>query len=129
MPSQPSISTRGPILTKQSSPSHNSFLHCYGIPHLIFYCFIVELHRPVRISSMGNWGRFPCNRVALPNLRCGLGLLAFQLVHRTLTWTTGSLTCVCDLSFFFSFFFFFLLPQTQVGTELYSLLRRTCCGM
>ena len=43
-------------------------------------------------------GRFPrqkasCDRVALPNLRCMLGVFSVSIIHRNLTWTTGSLTC------------------------------------
>ena len=35
-----------------------------------------------------------CDRVALPNLQCMLGVLFyFSMIHRTLTRTTGPLTC------------------------------------
>ena len=49
------------------------------------------------ISPMGKIGLFyqgkaSCDRVALPNLRCIPGVLVY-LIHRTLTWATGSITC------------------------------------
>ena len=37
-------------------------------------------------------GKVSCNRVALPNLLCVLGVLVFFMIYRTLSWTTGSLT-------------------------------------
>ena len=40
------------------------------------------------------------NRVALPNpTKCMLGLFRVSVIHRTLTWTAGSLTCVRDHSY------------------------------
>ena len=42
-----------------------------------------------------------------------LGYLDISIIHRTLTWTTGSLTCVCDL---------FACVYTR-GTSIYSLIR------
>ena len=44
-----------------------------------------------------------------------LGYFNVSIIHRTLTWTTGSLTCVCDL---------FACVDTR-GTSVYSLIRRT----
>ena len=38
-------------------------------------------------------GKASCDRVTLPNLRCMLGVVSVSIIHRTLTWTTGSLTC------------------------------------
>ena len=39
-------------------------------------------------------GKASCDRVALPNLRTvHAGCLSVSIIHRTLTWTTGSLTC------------------------------------
>ena len=38
-------------------------------------------------------GKASCDRVALPSLRCMLGDFSVSIIHRTLTWTTGSLTC------------------------------------
>ena len=46
---------------------------------------------------------------------CTLGYLTVTMIHPTLKWTTGSLTCVCDL---------FACVYTQ-GTSVYSLLQRT----
>ena len=37
-------------------------------------------------------GKASCDRVALPNMLYMLGV-SVSIVHRTLTWTTGSLTC------------------------------------
>ena len=34
-----------------------------------------------------------CDRVVLPNLRCMLDFFRASVIHRTLTWTIGSLTC------------------------------------
>ena len=42
-----------------------------------------------------------------------LGYLGVYILHRTLTWTTGSLTCVCDL---------FACVYNR-GTSVYSLIR------
>ena len=44
--------------------------------------FFKQPYRPIGISPMGNSGRFPrgkasCDRIALPNLRCMLGVLEF----------------------------------------------------
>ena len=39
-------------------------------------------------------GKASSDRVALPNLRCVLGVFGVSVIHGTLTWTTGSLTCV-----------------------------------
>ena len=44
-----------------------------------------------------------------------LGYLVVSIVHRTVTWTAGSLTCVCDL---------FAYVCTR-GTSVYRLIRRT----
>ena len=44
-----------------------------------------------------------------------LGYLDVSTIHRTLTWTTGSLTCVCDL---------FAWAHTR-GNSVHSLIRRT----
>ena len=38
-------------------------------------------------------GKASCDRIALPNLQCMLGVFSVSIIHRTLTWTTGSLTC------------------------------------
>ena len=38
-------------------------------------------------------GKASCDRVALPNLLCMLGVFSVSVIHQTLTWTTGSLTC------------------------------------
>ena len=38
-------------------------------------------------------GKASCDRVAPPILRCMLGVFGVSITHRTLTWTTGSLTC------------------------------------
>ena len=47
-----------------------------------------------------------------------LGYFGVSIVHRTLTWTTGSLTCVRDL---------FACVYTR-GTSIDSLIRRTFAG-
>ena len=38
-------------------------------------------------------GKASCDRVALPSLLCMLGDFSVSIIHRTLTWTTGSFTC------------------------------------
>ena len=53
------------------------------------------------------------------------GCFSVCLIHRTLTWTTGFLTCVCDI---------FTCVYTRggegggVGTSVYSLIRKTFVG-
>ena len=44
-----------------------------------------------------------------------LGYISVSIIHRTLTWTTGCLTCICDL---FEYVY-------TLGTSDYSLIRRT----
>ena len=53
------------------------------------------LPRGIRVAFPG---KDSCDRVPIPNLRCTLGAIVFPIIHRTLTWTTASLTCECDLS-------------------------------
>ena len=56
------------------------------------------------ISPMGNVGRFPQGTPAatksryptLINYKVHAGSFRVSIIHRTLTWTTGSLTCVRD---------------------------------
>ena len=43
------------------------------------------------------------------------GFFVVSIVHRTLTWTTGSLTCVCDL----------FACVCTLGTSVSGLIRRT----
>ena len=50
------------------------------------------------------------------------GCLSVCLIHRTLTRTTGSLSCVCD-------FFFFFLRTYMHEASVYSLFRRTFGGV
>ena len=42
-------------------------------------------------------------------------ILMFSIIRPALTWTTGSLTCVCDL----------FCIRVHTGTWVYSLIRRT----
>ena len=67
---------------------------------LLFFFFLLTAlshwdfsHGQLELLSLG---KASCDRVALPNLRCTLdGILLFPgVIHRTLTWTTGSSTCV-----------------------------------
>ena len=72
----------------------------------IFWYF-VHFVVPMGISPMGNLGRFPEGKPAvteslyptLINWKVHAGSFLFFIIHQTLTWTTGSLTCVCDHSY------------------------------
>ena len=43
-------------------------------------------------------GKASCDRVALPNLRCMLGVLSVSVNHPTRTWTTGFLNVRTDVN-------------------------------
>ena len=71
---------------------------CFACSHLLFftpsffqrYCSIgFFFPREIRVA-------FPekasCDRIELPNL-LGNGCFSVSIIHRTLTWTTGSLSC------------------------------------
>ena len=47
-------------------------------------------HGKIGLLSLG---KASCDRVALPKLRCMLGVLSVPIIHRTPSWTTGFLTC------------------------------------
>ena len=69
---------------------HERYDICICFLHLRLYC-------PVGISLMGNWGCFPGesqlrqSRATQPTVHAGC--FSVSIIHRTLTWTTGSLTC------------------------------------
>ena len=85
-------------LSLTNAPCH---YHC-----ILTYCAVLLSQG---FLPLGNSGCFPsgkasCDRVALTNLQCILFLLllffffSVPIIYRTLTWSTGSLTCVYDLS-------------------------------
>ena len=63
------------------------------------------------ISPVGNSGRFPQGKPAatksryptLMNYKAHAGSFRVSIIHRTLTWPTGSLTCVRDHSCVFAY--------------------------
>ena len=61
------------------------------------FFFFLQLNCPFRIFPKGYSGFFPWGKpavtVALPNLCSHAGCLSVSIIHPTLTWTTGSLTC------------------------------------
>ena len=75
---------------------------------IFFFFFFNTFCCPNYNFSHGKFGSlfFPrkasCNRVALPYpnwLKCMLDIFPVSIIHRTLTWTTGSITCVRDYSY------------------------------
>ena len=68
---------------------------------------------------MGNLGRFPQGKTAATEPRCPTLIINYKvhagsfrvsIIHRTLTWSTGSLTCVRDHSYacvYFTLLYFF----------------------
>ena len=42
-------------------------------------------------------GETQLQQIALPNLGCMLDVFSVSIIHRTLTWTTASLTCAMML--------------------------------
>ena len=61
-----------------------TFIFKTVFPHRDFLHEKFRLHFP---------GKGSCDRVALPNLRYMLQCFSVFVILRTLTWTTGSLTC------------------------------------
>ena len=65
---------------------------------LIFFYILFTIVLSQSDFSQGKFGlpspgKANCDRVALPNLRFMLRAFRVSIIHRTLTWTTGSLTC------------------------------------
>ena len=65
-------------------------------------CFLLQHYRPTEISSTGNSGHLPWGKPAAtvshyPSYSACWFARVF-IIYWNLTWTTGSLTCVCDLS-------------------------------
>ena len=63
--------------------------------------FVVHFVVPMGIFPMGNSDRFPKGKLAATDLtrinyEMYAGSLRVSVIHRTLTWTTGSITCVRD---------------------------------
>ena len=62
----------------------------YNVTVDLFLSFFLYWHFSYgKIGLFSSW-KASCDRVALPNLRCMMGV---STIHRTLTSTTGSLTC------------------------------------
>ena len=88
--------------TKLTAPDAHS-ANCLYFVFCIFYIFVVLMG----ISPMGNSGRFPQGNPAATESRyptlihyeVHAGSFRASILHRTLTWTTGSLTCVRDHSY------------------------------
>ena len=68
---------------------------------VVFFCRIVSNFKMMKTLTL------------LVHDRC---YFLVSVINRTLTWTTGPLTCVCGL---------FLHAHTHGGTSVYSLIRRT----
>ena len=66
---------------------------------LFFKDIILHFCCPSRISPKGNSGRFPRRKPAATESRyqttMHTGIVGVSMIHRTLAWTTGSLTRVC----------------------------------
>ena len=61
--------------------------------------FLLHFVVPMGISPMGNLGHFPQGKPATIESRYPTitkRMLALSIIHRTLTWTTGSLTGIRD---------------------------------
>ena len=75
-----------------------SFAYCSVVWKVwaFFWC-ILQLYCPTGISPMGNSGCFPGERQLRQShatqLTVHTGCFNVSIIHRTLTWTTGSLTC------------------------------------
>ena len=67
---------------------------------LFIYYFVHFVVQKV-ISPIGNLGRFQGKPAAttLINYKVHAGSFHVSKIHRTLTWTTGSLTCLCGHSY------------------------------
>ena len=78
---------------KDRLKSHSLLLLLYLLTTLLFTTVDFS-HR--KIGSFSSW-KASCYTVALPNLRCMLGCSSVSILYLTLTWNTGSLTCVRDL--------------------------------
>ena len=73
---------------------------CPAVPAVQkLYLFIyLQLYCPIGISPIGNSGHFPHGKLAAtvqPTVHAGC--YSVSIIHRTLTWTTGSLTCAQTL--------------------------------
>ena len=87
-------------------PTHHTPHHTpsFSAVLLLFFFFLFFFLFSFFTSVLSPWdfsrgkfgllspGKVSCNRVALPNLLCVLGVLVFFMIYRTLSWTTGSLT-------------------------------------
>ena len=63
----------------------------------LFMLFILQLYCPIGIYPMGNLGCFSRGKSAGTESRfqptVHAGCFSFSIIHRTLTWTAGPLTC------------------------------------
>ena len=61
-------------------------------------CMVLQLYRPHGISPIGNLGCFPresqLRQCRATQPRVHGGCFNVSIIHRTLTWTTETLTCV-----------------------------------
>ena len=68
----------------------------HGVCFLIFF-FLTTVLSQWDFSQgkfeLPSLGKASCDSVALPNLGCMLGVFSVFRIHRTLTWTAGSLMC------------------------------------
>ena len=93
-----------------SRTSRNIYIRGYFVQHALrstvwcyfllffFFCLLFTTVMSQWDFSNGKFrlpspGKSSCNRVALPNLECVLGVFSVSIAHRTLTWTIGSLSC------------------------------------
>ena len=97
----------GNIANKTGKLAHTSCLcwrqffgqyHGSGKVWIVFYISTLKEHCSIGISPMGNSGRFPPGKSQLRQSRATqpqlhAGCFSVSIIHRTLTRTTGSLTC------------------------------------
>ena len=67
---------------------------------------------PVAVAFLAGESQLQQSRATQPSVHAGC--FSVSIIQRTLTWTTGSLTCMCDL-FVFICYFFPLLFSPQWG--------------
>ena len=78
---------------------------CFGLTGEHSFFFIITNILQTLLSLSGNLGRLPWVRLQQPQERrypvlgVHAGSFCVSVIHQTLTWTTGSLTWICDRSY------------------------------
>ena len=92
-------------------------MHVYSAGRVARHLAAAVPHREQRPFFFRLGSHLPLDRNCsgiMPHFQCMLGHFVVFIIHRTLTRTTGSLTCVCDL---FAYVY-------TLGTSVYSFIRR-----